>query len=150
MEKDNNIKNAAFASLIIPSATVFVSSFCIMVLELVAARIVARHLGSSLYTWTAVIGVVLAGISFGNYLGGRIADRFQARKVLATLFAISAGTCVVSVVLNNLVGEWTWLWQLGWPTRVFTHVFLVFMLPSTILGAISPVAVKMALVPHNI
>jgi predicted membrane-bound spermidine synthase len=143
MKKDNN--NASVASLIIPGATVFVSSFCIMVLELVAARIIARHLGSSLYTWTAIIGVVLAGISFGNYLGGRIADRCQARKTLAILFAISSGTCVLIVVLNNLVGEWTWLWHLSWPTRVFTHVFLVFMLPSTILGTISPVVAKMAL-----
>lgn len=143
MKKDNN--NAGVASLIIPGATVFVSGFCIMVLELVAARIIARHLGSSLYTWTAIIGVVLAGISFGNYLGGRIADRCQARKTLAILFAISSGTCVLIVVLNNLVGEWTWLWHLSWPTRVFTHVFLVFMLPSTILGTISPVVAKMAL-----
>jgi hypothetical protein len=46
-------------SLFIPIATVFISSFCIMVLELVASRLIARYLGSSLYTWTAVIGIVL-------------------------------------------------------------------------------------------
>ncbi len=141
----NNPKTPPATSLLIPSATVFISSFCIMVLELVAARLIARHLGSSLYTWTAVIGVVLAGISLGNYLGGRVADRFQARKVLAALFVASSGTCVAIVILNNLVGEWIWLWQLSWPTRVFTHVFLVFMLPSTLLGTISPVVAKMAL-----
>ena len=43
----------------IPQATVFVSSFCIMVIELVAGRIISRHLGASLYTWTSVIGIVL-------------------------------------------------------------------------------------------
>ena len=68
-------KSKSFVSILIPSATVFFSSGCIMVLELVAGRLIARHLGSSLYTWTSVIGVVLAGITIGNYLGGRIADR---------------------------------------------------------------------------
>jgi hypothetical protein len=45
------------------SLPVFISSFCIMVLELVASRLIANYLGSSLYTWTAVIGVILAGIT---------------------------------------------------------------------------------------
>ena len=53
-------------SLVIPCATVFISSFCVMVVELVAGRIIARFLGSSLYTWTSIIGVVLAGITIGN------------------------------------------------------------------------------------
>jgi predicted membrane-bound spermidine synthase len=77
-------------SLVFPCATVFISSFCIMVLELVAGRLIARFLGASLYTWTSVIGVVLAGITLGNYLGGRIADRFSPRKALAVLFAIAS------------------------------------------------------------
>jgi tetratricopeptide (TPR) repeat protein len=138
-------KNRSFLSIFIPAATVFFSSACIMVLELVASRLIAKHLGSSLYTWTSVIGVVLAGITVGNYLGGRLADRFPARKTLAVLLGISSVACVVIVVLNNLVGEWIWLWKLSWPVRVFTHVFLVFMLPSTLLGTISPVVAKMAL-----
>jgi tetratricopeptide (TPR) repeat protein len=116
-----------------------------MVLELVAGRLTARYLGSSLYTWTSVIGVVLAGITVGNYLGGRIADRFPPKKALAALLGISSFACVVIIILNNLVGSWIWLWKLGWSAHVFTHVFLTFMLPSTLLGTISPVVAKMAL-----
>ncbi|UCE99840.1 MAG: fused MFS/spermidine synthase [Planctomycetota bacterium] len=138
-------KSRSFFLILIPSATVFTSSFCIMVLELVAGRLIARHLGSSLYTWTSVIGIVLAGIMIGNYLGGRIADRFNARKTLAVLFGICSLTCVVVVVLNNLVGEWLLLWKLSWPLRVLSHVCLVFLLPSILLGTISPVVTKMAL-----
>jgi spermidine synthase len=138
-------KPKGFFPLLIPSATVFFSSACIMTLELVAGRLIARHLGSSLYTWTSVIGIVLLGITIGNYLGGRLADRFNARKALAILLGISSIACVVTVVLNNTVGEWIWLWKLNWPTHVFTHVFLAFMLPSTLLGTISPVVAKMAL-----
>jgi spermidine synthase/Tfp pilus assembly protein PilF len=121
------------------------SSFCIMVLELVAARLIARILGSSLYTWTAVIGVVLAGITLGNYLGGRIADRYPARKTLAGLFALCSLACILTVVTNNLVGVWRLLWYFSMPLRVFAHVALVFLPPSLLLGAISPVVAKMAL-----
>lgn len=138
-------KSKTFRSILIPSATVFFSSACIMVLELVASRLIARHLGSSLYTWTSVIGIVLAGITIGNYLGGRIADRFPARKALAVLLGIASVTCVATIILNNLIGQWMLLWYFRWPLRVFTHVFLVFIVPSTLLGTISPVVAKMAL-----
>ncbi len=138
-------KPKTFRSILFPSATVFFSSACIMTLELVASRLIARHLGSSLYTWTSVIGIVLAGITIGNYIGGRIADRFPARKAIAVLLGISSVTCVATVILNNLVGEWMLLWHFRWPLRVFTHVFLVFIVPSTLLGTISPVVAKMAL-----
>ena len=49
---------------------VFLSSACTLVLEIVAGRILAPFIGVSLYTWTSIIGIVLAGISLGNYLGG--------------------------------------------------------------------------------
>lgn len=116
-----------------------------MVLEIVSGRLIARFLGASLYTWTFVIGVVLAGITVGNYLGGRIADRFPSRKTLAVLFTIAAASCVSTVALNNTVALWTWLWQFSWSLRVFTHVSLVFFLPSVVLGTISPIVAKMAL-----
>ncbi len=116
-----------------------------MVLELVASRLIARHLGSSLYTWTAVIGVILSGITIGNYLGGRIADKFDARKSIAVLFAVCSAACVTTVILNNIAGDWIWLWHFNWPLRVFSHVSLVFLMPSILLGTISPVVAKMAL-----
>jgi tetratricopeptide (TPR) repeat protein len=89
--------------------------------------------------------VVLAGITIGNYLGGRIADRFVARKALAVLFGVSSVSCVVIVVLNNVIGQWFWLWSFSWPVRVFSHVAIVFLVPSTLLGTISPVVAKIAL-----
>jgi len=79
-------KRNGFLPILGPAATVFISSACIMIIEIVAGRLIARHLGSSLYTWTSIIGVVLAGITIGNWLGGRIADRFPAKKALAILF----------------------------------------------------------------
>ncbi|MBM4026006.1 MAG: tetratricopeptide repeat protein [Planctomycetes bacterium] len=130
--------------MLVPSATAFFSGGCLMILILVASRLVARSVGSSLHTWTSVLGVVFAGISLGNYLGGRLADRYDARRVLAVLFGLSSAACVGILVSNNLADQWLWLWRLSWPGHVFLHVLLVFFPPSTLLGAVSPVVARMA------
>ena len=68
---------------------VFLASFCMLVIEIVAGRILAAYVGVSLYTWTSIIGVVLAGISIGAYLGGRIADRYPRSSTLGWLLFLS-------------------------------------------------------------
>ena len=52
-------------------AAVFFSSAGGLVLEIVAGRLLAPYVGMSLYTWTAVIAVVLAGFSIGHWIGGQ-------------------------------------------------------------------------------
>jgi tetratricopeptide (TPR) repeat protein len=112
---------------------------------MVAGRLIARYLGSSLYTWTAVIGVVLAGITIGYYIGGRIADKFNTQKSLPVLFIAGSIACVLIIVFGNLIREWLFLWQFGWPVRVFSTMAIMFLLPCTVLGAITPVVAKNAL-----
>lgn len=124
-----------------PYAIVFVSSACIMILELVAGRIVAPYVGVSLYTWTTIIGVVLAGISLGNYLGGRAADRWPSPRLLGLLFLL-AGLTSFMVLAVDLLGV-----LLPTDYIVVRIVFLVtalFFIPCAILGAISPVVAKLA------
>ena len=126
-------------------ATIFLASVCVMMVEIVAGRLAARHIGSSLYTWTAVIGVILGGITLGYYLGGRLADRFPAKKIICLLLVSSSGSCIAAIILNNLVSEWTFLWRMDMAQRVLCHIAIVFFIPSMFMGAISPVAIKMAL-----
>jgi hypothetical protein len=59
---------------LVPYVLAFFSSLCIMILELVASRLVARHVGASLTVWTSVIGIMLGGICLGN-VGGRHTGR---------------------------------------------------------------------------
>lgn len=125
--------------------TAFVSGFCVMVIEIIAGRLIARYLGASLYTWTSVIGVVLAGISLGNYAGGRIADICPARKTISLLFIAASLSCVLVPVFNNIFGNSVTLVRFSWPVRVAAHVGIIFFLPACILGMISPVVAKFAL-----
>ncbi|MBI1354602.1 MAG: hypothetical protein GC160_09670 [Acidobacteria bacterium] len=130
---------------LVPIGTVFVSSLCIMVVELVAGRLIARYVGSSLYTWTSVIGIVLAGIAAGNFVGGLIADRYKAKEALASLFLIASAASLIAPMLNDRVGAWGLMREQDWALRIALHVLLVFFPSAAVLGMISPVAAKLAL-----
>ncbi len=131
--------------LLLANALVFASSTCIMVLELVAARLIAANLGASLYTWTSVIGVILAGISVGNYLGGKVADRYPPIRVLPMQF-LAASVLSFSVLwLSQYAEHWWRPDSISWPGWVLFNVFIIFIAPAVTLGTIGPVVAKMAL-----
>ena len=108
MKRNEDKSHAVRTHLIVGAlmvTAVFMSSFCIMVVELMATRLVTRFLGASLYTWTSVIGVVLAGIAVGNYLGGRLSDRYRPERMLALIFIGASAACAVIPVANRLMGS---------------------------------------------
>jgi spermidine synthase len=125
-----------------PNLIAFVSSACIMVLELVAGRIIAPYVGVSLYTWTSVIGVVLAGISLGNYLGGRLADRWASLRLLGIVF-LAGGLCCFGVLAVDALGNHL---PDGWPivVQILLLTATLFFIPCGVLGMISPIVAKLA------
>ena len=122
---------------------VFIASFCTLVIELVAGRIMAPYVGVSLYTWTSIIGVVLAGISIGAYLGGRIADRYPRSSTLGWLLFLSGLGAFSISPLTNLIGGAQF--QTTLMTRILLITTIIFFVPSCLLGMISPVVVKLTL-----
>jgi len=125
------------------NAVVFVSSFCTLVIELVAGRILAPYLGVSLYTWTSIIGVVLAGISVGAYLGGLLADRHPSYTTLGWLLFLSGLGAFTIAPLTNLLGGYRF--ETNLMARILIITTLIFFVPSCLLGMISPVVVKLTL-----
>jgi len=122
---------------------VFIASFCTLVIELVAGRIMAPYVGVSLYTWTSIIGVVLAGISIGAYLGGLIADRYPRTSTLGWLLVLSGIGAFSIAPLTNLVGGAHF--ETSLMVRILIITTIIFFGPSCILGMISPVVVKLTL-----
>ncbi len=125
---------------------VFIASFCTLVIELVAGRIMAPYVGVSLYTWTSIIGVVLAGISIGAYLGGLIADRYPRSSTLGWLLFLSGLGAFAISPLTNLIGGAHF--QTSLMVRILLLTAIIFFVPSCLLGMISPVVVKLTL--HNL
>lgn len=147
----------------------FLISFGFMALEMVAGRLVARHLGSSVYGWTSVIGVLLAGLSVGNYLGGRAANLIRNEKQASWLFLIASALALTVLFLENQPQKFRDIYDshalpsvlslplslsklklglttipLTWPYRVLLVVTAVFFLPAVAMGTVSPVVAKLA------
>lgn len=129
-----------FAQLLVGLA-----SAATMVIELVAGRIMAPYIGVSLYTWTSIIGVVLAGMSLGNYLGGKLADRIASRLSLAIIFFVSALSCLAILALTEAVMGAGLQVPLPLVPRIVFFTTLIFFLPSCLLGFVSPTVVKLTL-----
>jgi MFS family permease len=127
------------------NAVVFISSFCVMVIELVAARILAPYIGVSLYTWTSIIGVILAGIALGNFLGGKIADKYVSPSLLATiLFAGTLATLAILPISRSVTAP-QWFSSLHLMLHPTLTVACIFLLPAIILSMVSPMVIKLSL-----
>ena len=131
------------ATPLAPYVIVFVASACVLIIEIVAGRILAPTIGVSLYTWTSIIGIVLAGISAGNYLGGRMADRYPSQTTLGLiLLAASISSLTVLYLLEAVSHAFEGL-PLQW--RIVFLTTVLFFLPSMILGMVTPVVIKLKL-----
>ena len=77
-------------------AAVIVAGAAVLIVETLAARLVAPYVGLTLESYTAAIGVALFGIALGAAMGGAAADRLGAARVCAG--ALGAGGALVLVV----------------------------------------------------
>lgn len=118
-----------------------------LVVEIVAGRMLAPYVGMSLYTWTSVIAVVLAGFSLGHWWGGRLAERAPDAGMRATgwaLLAAAGTTALAGTALRVSAGP---------VLELFTHpvtgitglTLAAFFLPSVFAGIPAPVLTQVAL-----
>ena len=56
-------------------ATVTLTGMALLIIEITAARMLTPYFGNSIFTFSSVISVILAALSVGYFVGGRLADR---------------------------------------------------------------------------
>jgi len=96
----------------------------------------------SLYTWTSVIGVILAGICLGNYIEGWLANRWASLQTLGVIF-ITGGVFTLFILVVNEIDILD-LVDSSYIMETMTLITLMFFLPSALLGVISPVVVNLS------
>ncbi len=122
---------------------VFLSGGSILVMEIAAGRVLAPHFGNTLYTWTSMIGIILAALSLGYSIGGRLADQKPSRKLFFMLMLGGAGLVALVPALRGLLLP-SMEKGLGLRSGPVFAGLLLFAAPSCVLATLTPFAVKLA------
>lgn len=116
---------------------------CLMIVEITASRVLAPVFGNTLHVWSAVIGLILAALSLGYALGGRRADRGQPLADLwAACLLAAVGVGLIPPLADALLPLLSRL-PAG-PLGPLLAGLLLFAAPGVLLGATSPLAVRLS------
>ncbi|RME75285.1 MAG: spermine synthase [Chloroflexi bacterium] len=129
--------------------TVFVSGMTTLGAELSASRLLEPSFGNSQIVWAAIIGLILLYLAVGYELGGRWADRDPR---FSTLFQITAwGALLIGIIPFAAAPVLDWAAEgmvrlnAGILVGALVAVLVLFSLPVTLLGTVSPFAIRLAL-----
>lgn len=125
--------------------TVFLCGAACMAVEMVGARLLAPYVGTSSVVWTGVIGMMLAFLASGAWLGGKWADRRLDRRTLAFLLAAAGLGCALAAAAGSPIA--------GTITRRVGNLYTaaiacsaaVFAVPALFFGMITPYVIRLRL-----
>jgi spermidine synthase len=117
---------------------VFGSSAAVLVVEIVALRLLAPYLGLTLETSTTVIGIALTAIALGSWLGGRVADQVDPRRLLGPSLGVSGAVVALTPAVLRATAEWA-------PVLLLLIASLTILLPGALLSAVTPIVTKLRL-----
>ena len=128
-------------SRLLARSIVFFASASVLVIEILAARILAPYVGVSLETFTGIIGVILAGISVGAWLGGRAADQRNPRSLVGPLLVAGGLAALAAPQIVDVIGP-----RLATgPISIVLAATFGFFAPAALLSAVPPIVVKIRL-----
>lgn len=131
------------------AALVFGAGTGSLATEICASRLLAPYFGSSTLVWANLIGIVLAALAAGYWLGGRVADRRPDPRLLGAIVAAAAvavaATPFVARPFLDLTVRGLDQVSAGAAIGSFFAVALLFAPAVVLLGAVAPFAIRLAL-----
>jgi predicted membrane-bound spermidine synthase len=133
---------------------VFVGGMTSLGVELTASRLLDPFFGNSLIIWAVLIGMVLLYLTVGYYLGGKWADRQPYHHVLYQITAWSAFLIGVVPFVARPVLLWSVQgfaeYSAGILAGSLLGVVLLFSIPVTLLGCVSPFAIRLSMADQEV
>ncbi|MBQ7193327.1 MAG: fused MFS/spermidine synthase [Synergistaceae bacterium] len=125
--------------------TSFFSGAATMILELAGSRLVAPFFGTSLIVWTALIGIIMSSLCFGNWFGGFLSDKRPEGKLLGRILFMAAIIIALTAFLSNwILTEIQDLRLNLYASSVLTALSL-FAPSSLLLGMVQPFVARLAI-----
>ena len=128
--------------------SVLLAGACIMSAEMAAPRLLAPSFGTSQLIWANIIGTVLAAMTAGAFVGGRLADRWPSERAYARVIALGGVLLALIPLLSppflRLASGALVSRSVGPFLLSLAAVCLFFAPPVFVLGMIGPWAVKLA------
>ena len=128
---------------------VFTGGVGTLATEIAASRLLAPYFGSSTIVWANIIGLILVYLSLGYWLGGKLADRRPEPRLLGGIVVVAAlviaATPFVARPILDLALEGLDAVNVGAVVGSFFAALALFAVPVTLLGAVSPFAIRLAL-----
>lgn len=122
----------------------FVSGFALMAYEMVASRMLAPSIGSSMYVWTSVIGIMIAALAVGYAVGGWLADKRGAKQDVSWLLLLSAVAMAGTLLFYEPILALISTGITDQRAQGILAAILLFMPASFVLGMISPYLAKLS------
>ncbi|MFA5051547.1 MAG: fused MFS/spermidine synthase [Patescibacteria group bacterium] len=122
---------------------VFLCGAAVMIYELVGSRVLAPYVGTSIFVWSSLIGVIMGSLALGYWLGGKVADKEPAAFKLAIIILGSAIAIGVTTAIKDVFLTWLTGASYNIQTNSLIASVVLFSVPSVLLGAVSPYAVKL-------
>ena len=123
--------------------TVFICGALVMIYEIIGSRQLSPYLGASTYVWTSLIGVILAALSLGYWLGGRLADKKPSIKILALVIFLAGGAVSLTILVKDLILALIADSSAILEIKSTLAAVLLFAPASVLLGFVTPYAVKL-------
>src|SRR5512138_1695550 len=128
--------------------TVFTAGMTTLAAELAASRLIGNVFGTSNLVWASIIGLILIYLTVGYFLGGKWADRNPTPAAMYRVLAWGAFTLglvpyIAGPVLRSAATAFEVL-QIGILGISFVVVLILFSVPITLLGTISPFAIRLS------
>jgi spermidine synthase len=121
----------------------FTGGAVLLSVEIAASRVLAPYFGNSLFVWGALIGVVLTGLSIGYWAGGGLADRVPAPLLMVVVLGLGGASVLAIPFLDGAILEAIVSWDPGPRLNPLLASVALFGLPSVILAAVTPIAVRL-------
>lgn len=123
--------------------TTFIAGATGMIIELVASRMLSPYLGNSNLIWTCIIGMMLAFMSLGYFIGGKLSDKHPKRNLLS-LFLLNSATFISLIPMIEIYAiEPISKINFSLPLLAIICSTITFGIPSMFLATASPFAVKL-------